>query len=108
MHNISRKKGGPVKTEIEVKTIVKHVADKFSCDEQKVLFKGLKRNMPRDIAIYLARELTGESGVKLGQYFGNISGAGITLRYKHLSNSMSKNPKLKKQVNKLILTIINN
>ena len=92
---------------IEVNTIVKVVAKEYGCDEDKILFKGRKKNMPRDIAIYLARDLTGESGVKLGRYFGNISGAGITVRYTYLSNAMIKNPKLTKQINRLKRKIIN-
>jgi chromosomal replication initiator protein len=91
-----------------VETIVKLIAEEFGCDKEMILFKGRKRNMPRDIAIYLARDLTGESGVRLGEYFGNTSGAGITVRYTHLSNTMSKNPKLKTQVNRLRKRIINN
>ena len=97
-----------LKPKIEVKTIVKVIADEYGCDEDRILFKGRKKNMPRDIAIYLARDLTGESGVNLGQYFGNISGAGITVRYTKLSNTMIKNPKLKKQINRLKREIINN
>ncbi len=42
---------------------------------------GKKRNLIRDVAIYLSREMTGESGVSLGRYFGGISGSGVTLRY---------------------------
>jgi chromosomal replication initiation ATPase DnaA len=38
--------------------------------------KGRKKNHVRDIAIYLARDLSGETGKILGEYFGNISGAG--------------------------------
>jgi chromosomal replication initiation ATPase DnaA len=41
------------------------------------------------LAIYLARELSGESGVDLGKYFGNICGATVTVRYKHISEQIS-------------------
>jgi hypothetical protein len=37
------------------------------------------------MAIYLARKLSGESGVDLGKYFGNICGAAVTVQYKHIS-----------------------
>jgi chromosomal replication initiation ATPase DnaA len=50
----------------------------------EILRKGTKKNTARDVAIYLARELSGESGVDLGKYFGNICGAVVTVRYKHI------------------------
>jgi len=50
--------------------------------------KGRKKNVARDVAIYLSRKITGKSGVELGNYFGNISGAGITVRYSRLSEQI--------------------
>ncbi len=50
--------------------------------------KGKKRNVARDVAIYLSREMTGESCVTLGHYFGGISGAGITVRYNHITKKI--------------------
>jgi len=35
----------------------------------QILRKGAKKNTARDVAIYLARERSGESGVDLGKYF---------------------------------------
>jgi len=47
--------------------------------------------MVRDIAIYLSREFSGDRGVKLGKNFGNISGAGITVRYNHSRRQIQSN-----------------
>lgn len=96
-----------LKPAIEIDWIIDRVADEFECSRDAILMKGRKRNIARDMAIYLARDLTGESGVTLGRIFGNISGAGITLRYNHLSKEMDGNKSLKGKMNKLKRGIIN-
>jgi len=62
-----------------------------------ILQKGRKKNEARDVAIYLSSELTVKSGVELGNYFGNISGAGITGRYNRLSEQIQRNHKLRRR-----------
>ena len=49
--------------------IVKAVCQEFNCQADQILRKGAKKNTARDVAIYLARELSGESGVDLRKYF---------------------------------------
>jgi hypothetical protein len=44
----------------------------------------LKRNLAEDVAIYLSRGMTGESGVVLGRYIGGISGTGVVVRHIHM------------------------
>ena len=66
------------------------------------------RNTARDVAIYLAGEMSGESGVDLGKYFGNICGAAVTARYKHVSDQNSRNRRLKGMSNRVMNKIINN
>jgi len=63
-----------------------------------ILQKGCRKNVARDVAIYLSREITGKSGVELGNYFGNISGAGITVRYSRLSEQIQRNYKLRRRI----------
>jgi putative transposase len=84
------------------------VCEEFECDAGMILEKGRKRNTARDVAIYLARELTGMSGVELGQYFGGISGAGITVRHNHVANKILSNRRLASIVNRIRGRIINN
>jgi hypothetical protein len=55
-----------------------------------------------------ARELSGENGVDLGEYFGNICGAAITGRHKHISEQISRNRQLKGRVNRVMNRILNN
>jgi hypothetical protein len=69
----------------------------------QILRKGAKKNMARDVAIYLALELSGESGVDLGKYFGNICGAAVTGRYKQISEQISRNRRLKVRVKRRIV-----
>jgi putative transposase len=97
-----------LKPTIDIDSIVDVVADECTCDKKVILTKGRKRNLARDMAIYLARTLTGEPGVKLGEHFGNISGAGITIRCTHFSNLIEKDKKLKARVITLKNKIINN
>ena len=66
-----------------------------------ILQKGRKKNVARDVAIYLSREIAGKSGVELGNYFGNISGAGITVRYNRLSEEIQRNQKLRRRVKRV-------
>ena len=47
---------------------------------ESILRNGEKRNLARDVAIYLCREMTGETSVSLGRRF-DISGAGIAARH---------------------------
>ena len=88
--------------------VVTVVCDEMNCDRDLILQKGWKKNLLRDMAIYLARDLTGESGVELGRYFGNICGAGITLRYNHIAKEIQRNRKLKGKINRLKKRIIKN
>jgi REP element-mobilizing transposase RayT len=87
--------------------IVAAVCREFNCQAEQILRKGAKKNTARDVAIYLARELSGESGVDLGIYFGNISGAAITGRYNHTSEQIRGNRRLKGRVNRIKKTIVN-
>jgi chromosomal replication initiation ATPase DnaA len=67
----------------------------------QILRKGAYKNTPRDVAIYLARELSGESGVDSGKYFGSICGAAVTGRYKQISEQLRRNRRLKGRVNRI-------
>jgi hypothetical protein len=60
------------------------------------------------VAIYLARELSGEIGVDLGKYFGNICGAAVTASYKHVPEQISRNRRLKGKVDRDRNRIVNN
>ena len=88
--------------------VVAEVCNEFNCDRHLILQKGRKKNLARDVAIFLCRDFTGESGVELGRYFGNISGAGITVRHNHISKEIQKKWRLKGKINRLKKRIIKN
>lgn len=88
--------------------IMEAVCQEFNCQAEQILRKGAKKNTECDVAIYLARELSGESGADLGKYFGNICGAAATVRYKQISEQISRNRRLKGRVNRVKNKIVNN
>ena len=52
-------------------------------------------------AVYLSRKLTRLSGNELGRYFGNITGAAITMRCKTVAEQIQKDRKLNRRINRL-------
>ena len=99
--NLDRLKLNP-----QVKGIVKRVADYHKVSEADIVKRGGKRNQARDIAIYLARELSGKSTQALGKHVGDISGAAISARFKRVERVMTKERKLKREVASIRSTII--
>ena len=97
-----------LKPRVALRSLVQGVCDEFGCDSDQILKKGLKKNLARDSAIYLAREITDTSGVDLGNFFGGISGAGITVRYNHLAKQLEQNRRLRGKINRIKKRIINN
>jgi putative transposase len=95
-----------LKPRLSADQIVAAVCDEFDCDTDLILQKGRKKNVVRDVAIYLSRDFTGDSGVDLGKYFGNISGAGITVRYNHLAKQIQINHKLRRRIKRIKNKII--
>ncbi len=97
-----------LKPAIKMETIVEAVAREFDCKTEAIFTRGRKKNTARDMAIYLAYHLTGESGKRLGECFGGISGAAITLRHNHILTTMERNRKLKACAETLKKRILNN
>jgi putative transposase len=92
----------------DVETIVEEVAKHFSVTAERILTSGRKRNVERDVAIYLSRELSGLSGKALGQRFGGVSGAGITMRFNRIVRSLKKDRKLAEKIKLLYDKLTNN
>ena len=97
-----------LKPTVSKETVVENVSKEFDCDLDLILRKGLKKNLARDTSIYLTRELTSESGISLGEYFGNISNAAITNRVKYLSRKCEKDKRFRRRIQKLKEKIMNN
>jgi len=97
-----------LKPGIDIGDIISLAGDEFGVGPEQILAKGKKRNIARDVAIYLSRKLTCLSGKDLGQHFGNISGAAIAMRYKAVGKQIHKDKKLKNRIKTMERQIINN
>jgi putative transposase len=96
-----------LKPRISLDSIVKVVCNEMGCTPDDIKVPGRKKNLPREVAIYLARWLSGISCTAIGQYFGSISGAAVTMRYDRFSNELSKDKKGNELVIKLKRQIFN-
>jgi hypothetical protein len=96
-----------LKPKISLERILQVVSDEVGCGKEEILEKGRKNNNARGLAIYLARDLSGETCGKLGDYFGGVSGAAITLRYNKITKEMAENKRLKRKVKKIKLGLVN-
>lgn len=80
----------------DVHRIQRIVCEYFKIDIEDL--KGKKRskdiNYPRQIAIYLCREMTSESFPKMGTYFGGRDHSTIISAYQKIKDDLKKNPQL--------------
>lgn len=95
------------KPKISLEKILQVVSDEFGCGKEKILEKGRKNNKARVFAIYLARDLSGATCSKLGDYFGGVSGAAITVRYNKIAKEMAEDKRLKRKVEKIKTQLVN-
>ncbi len=96
-----------LKSKTPVETILHVVSNEFSCSQEHLVEKGRKRNRARDVAIYLSRNYSGITCNDLGQVFGGISGAAITMKYKQMSEEIPRDKRLKVKVKKVREQILN-
>lgn len=85
-----------------------HRIQRVVCDYFKVNIddlKGKKRNQtinyPRQVAIYLCRQMTTESFPKIGSYFGGRDHSTIISAYQKIESEISKNEQLKEIIDEL-------
>ena len=67
----------------------------------------MKHNHARDVAIFLSRDVSGCSCQALGQIFGQVSGAAITVRHKYMEQAIAEDSKLRQVAEKLRRRIMN-
>ena len=96
-----------LKPKVNPETVVDAVCKEFGCREDQILIKGRKNNKAREVAIHIARDMSGMSCTDLGNYFGGVSGALITMMYNRVSKETSKNRRLKGRINKVKQRIFN-
>lgn len=87
--------------------IVDAIAREYGCPKEEIRARGRKNNTPREVAIYLAREMSGKGGLQLGQYFGGVSGALITMTANRLARKMESGRELAGMVRKIKKRIFN-
>ena len=81
----------------DVQRIQRVVCDyyKISIEQMKGKNRNNEVNFPRQIAIYLCRELTTESFPKIGSYFGGRNHSTIISAYQRIEKELETNEKLK-------------
>jgi len=87
--------------------LVHVVSTEFDCERESILLKGKKINPAREVAIYLCREMTGETGVALGRYFGGVTGAAITMKHGQVANRIGTDRRLKGLIARIRKQILN-
>jgi hypothetical protein len=90
-----------------IEKIIEAVANEFGCSRDDILRSGKKKNQARDIAIYIARTASGNSCKWLGEYFGGITGAGITMKYSQMKALFVQDKKIGKKIEKINKRIFN-
>ena len=96
-----------LKPRIPPEAVVKAVCQEFECSADQVIIKGRKKNKAREVAIYLSRALSGLAGKDLGDYFGGVSGALITIMYNRMGKEATRNRRLKRQIERVRQHIFN-
>ena len=74
---------------------------KISIEQMKGKKRNDEVNFPRQVAIYLCRELTTESFPKIGSYFGGRNHSTIISACKRIEKELTTNEKLKSVIRDL-------
>jgi REP element-mobilizing transposase RayT len=96
-----------LKPKVQIEAIVDAVSEDFACSEKQILVKGRKKNKAREVAIHLARDLSGMSCKDLGLYFGGVSGALITIMSNRIAQEIEKNRRFKHRIEMIKTQILN-
>lgn len=96
-----------LKPKIALESVVQAVAQDFGCSQELILVKGRKKNTAREVAIYLARNMSGVSCKNLGEYFGGVSGALITIMHNRIAQKVLQNRKLRHRLGRIKKQIFN-
>ena len=72
-----------------------HVINRGNNQEQ--IFK----NKAREVAIYISQDKTGITCKDLGEYFGGVSGALITMMHNRIADESKRNKRLKGRIDNI-------
>lgn len=90
-----------LKPRVLPEAIVSEVGKEFKSSAEDILVKGRKNNLARDVAICLSKDHCGIPFKDLGEYFGNVTGASITMTYNRIAKEIERNKRLKGRVKRL-------
>lgn len=95
------------KKNITVDSIQRKVADFFDLSLHDLKTKRRNKNivLPRQVAMYLARELTNQSLPEIGELFGGKDHTTVLHAWNKIKNALSSDSDLKHMVDKIILDI---
>ncbi len=96
-----------LKPKIQLETVLNAVSEEFGCDQEQIITKGRKNNIAREFAIYIARDMSGKSCKDLGEFFGGVSGALITMVYNRVAKKAEQNRRIKRRISKIKKRILN-
>ncbi len=96
-----------LKPKVPLVTVAKAVCEEFTCQKDQVTANGRKKNKAREVAIYLAIDMSGISCKELGDYFGGVSGALITIMNERVSVEAAQNRRFKRRIDKAKKRILN-
>lgn len=87
--------------------VIEEVGKEFNAQATDILGAGKKRNEAREAAIYLSQLHTGLTGKEIGEHFGRVSGARISMVFKKITSAVEANTALKNRIEKLAKRIVN-
>lgn len=96
-----------LKPKVSLEKVVQAVTQEFNCSPERIIAKGRKKNKAREVALYIARDMSGMSCRDLGDYFGGVSGALITIMHKRIAAESKRNRRLKRRIDKIRNQIFN-
>jgi len=96
-----------LKPKVALEKVVQAVSEEFDCSQEQILSKGRKKNKAREVAIYLARDMSGWSGKDLGLYFGGVSGALIPIMANRIAQEALRHRHFKRRIDKIKKRIFN-
>src|SRR5690606_20890774 len=94
----------PVAKTVTISTIQEAVADHFGMKVEDMMTKRRNRSVayPRQIAMYLARELTDSSLPKIGEEFGGRDHTTVMHAHEKITNLLKTDTQLQKQIDEII------
>ncbi len=96
-----------LKPRVSLEKVVEAVAREFDCNPEAIKAKGRKKNKAREVAIHIAREVSGMSGKDLGAYFGGVSGALITMMHKRIAGESARDRRMQWWLDRIRKRIFN-